>query len=254
MAARTPVRQLRKIRASLILLVAIALLPGARPSRGAPDFQALQERVQTKVVFIDVQIGRGGRGGTGFFASPGRVLTSNHVIRGADRITVWSNGTPYRARVVERDPEQDLALLALPDAALLIKPLSLAAAETTKPGEEILIVGSHPAPTAAVVRQSLIPGQFRGPTWFQWPAHRLRTLEITAHVEPGDSGSPVLRLRDGAVIGVVRARETAEPDGTSGRVWAVPIDLAFPLLRHASGQTQQAIRPNPDEEYYLRQP
>src|SRR2546425_2498579 len=53
--------------------------------------QALVERVQTKVVLIEARVGRGGRDGTGFFVAPGRVLTSEHVVRAADRLTVWSN-------------------------------------------------------------------------------------------------------------------------------------------------------------------
>src|SRR2546421_498906 len=79
--------------------------------------------------------------------------------------------------------------------------------------EPVLIVGSHSAPVRDAARQSLISGRFRGTGWLQWPAgHYVRSLELDAGVEPGDSGSPVLRLRDGAVIGVVRARTTPGQD------------------------------------------
>src|SRR5213595_3212103 len=85
------------IGALLLLLVGRAsadtgsLAPSVRPG-ASPDVSALVERVRTKVALIDVQVGRGGRAGTGFFVAPGQVLTSEHVIHGADRIIVWANG------------------------------------------------------------------------------------------------------------------------------------------------------------------
>jgi serine protease Do len=244
----------------LLLLLAVragadtaSLVPSARP--GAPDVPALVERVRTKVVLIDVQVGRGGRAGTGFFAAPGQVLTSEHVIHDADRIIVWANGVPYRAQVLHHDRELDLALLGLPESALLIKPLPLALPDSTSAGEPVLIVGTHPTPTTRSIRQSLIPGEFRGPSQFEWPPRTFtRSLELSATVEPGDSGSPVIRVRDGAVIGVVRARETPTESGISLRAWAVPIDMAFSLLGRVDERKHQAARPSPDEEFYLRQP
>src|SRR5437016_4815652 len=94
--------------------VCLALLAGmlapAAPLRAAERTAALVERVQTKVVLVEAQVGVGGRAGTGFFAAPGRVLTNEHVVRGADRLTVWANGVAYPARVEEADADLDLAL------------------------------------------------------------------------------------------------------------------------------------------------
>lgn len=247
--------RLRLVVGALLLLVGPV---GADTGSQAPSLRSgasLVERVRTKVVLIDVQVGRGGRAGTGFFSAPGQVLTSEHVIRGADRIIVWANGTAYPAEVLRAESELDLAVLRLPNAPLLIKPLPLAEMNTTSPGEPVLIVGTHPAPTTRSVRQSLISGEFRGPSWFEWPPRNFtRALELSATVEPGDSGSPVIRVRDGAVIGVVRARETPSDSGISVRAWAVPIDMAFDLMGRVSQRKHQAARPGPDEEYYLRQP
>jgi serine protease Do len=256
------IAQSRGIHPSRLLIGALLFLlvgrVGADTGSPAPSMRSgasLVERVRTKVVLIDVQVGRGGRAGTGFFAAPGQVLTSEHVIHNADRIIVWANDIPYRAEVLHEDSELDLALLKLPDSALLIKPLPLAETNTTSPGEPVLIVGTHPAPTTRYAHQSLISGEFRGPSWFEWPPRKFsRALELSATVEPGDSGSPVIRVRDGAVIGVVRARETPSDNGISSRAWAVPIDMAFDLMGRVAERKHQAARPGPDEEYYLRQP
>jgi len=256
-------RGFRRFRLAFPLLLLLAVPAGADTASLAPpvrpaastDVPSLVERVRTKVVLIDVQVGRGGRAGTGFFAAPGQVLTSEHVIHNADRIIVWANNVPYRAQVLRHESELDLALLGLPESALLIKPLPLALTDSTTPGEPVLIVGTHPAPTTRTVRQSLITGEFRGPSQFEWPPRIFtRSLELSATVEPGDSGSPVIRVRDGAVIGVVRARETPTENGLSLRAWAVPIDMAFGLLGRVEERKHQAARPGPDEEYYLRQP
>jgi S1-C subfamily serine protease len=228
--------------------------PAAARTATAEDVYALVERVRTKIVFIEARVGRDGRAGTGFFAAPGRVLTNEHVVRGADRLTVWANGVPYQARVLAQELDLDLALLALSEAALLIKPLALAPEPSSVPGERILIVSSHPAPKAPAVRQSLTPGLYRGPSWFEQPARRFtRALEISAHVKPGDSGSPVFRLRDGAVIGVLRARDNPEPAGVSSRAWAIPIDVAVPLLGSSTGADRRTTA-GPDERFYLSRP
>lgn len=131
-------------------------------------------------------------------ATQGRVLTNAHVIDQCGAITVAIAGEPRPARVVAVDAKVDLALLAteraLPRAARLRAPV------LTRSGEEIVAVGfplsgllsAEPIVTTGIV--SALAGIRGDPT----------QLQISAPVQPGNSGGPVFDM-NGNVVGVVVA-------------------------------------------------
>lgn len=220
---------------------------------GAAAPEAVLERARPKVVLVQVCTGSTDRAGTGFIVGPGLILTSEHVVRGGHRATLWINEAPYAAAVLRADPERDLALLTTRDVSLSIKALPLASAATTAPGEPLLILGCHPVlqgGRAPRVRQSLIPARFRG---LVRPGGALAgpdgAIELEANIEHGNSGGPVIRLRDGAVIGVVRARNAPLADGRSRTAWAIPIETARSLLPAPEAVTRPL--PNAAGEFYL---
>jgi S1-C subfamily serine protease len=216
-----------------LLLSVFSVLSVVRLLHAAPDEVLQQSRA--KVLLVHARVGGAERAGTGFIVGPGLVLTSEHVVRGARRITLWINEAPYAASVTRADPARDLALLSVEEAALAIKPLPVSDAATTRPGEPVLILGCHPRllrGRVPRVRQSVISGHFQRLGQFSGAlASPEGAIELLASVERGDSGSPVIRVRDGAVIGIVRARNPAGADGRSRTAWAVPMEAARPLLR-----------------------
>jgi S1-C subfamily serine protease len=228
------------------------------PAVAALSPQELVEEVRPKVVLVHVRVGVTERAGTGFIAGPGLVLTSEHVIRDSRRTTVWINETAYAASVVRADAGRDLAVLTVRDVPLTIKPLPLADAVTTKESEALVIIGCHPTLVGGRtprVRQSIIPARFlRMAQYGGLLAGPSGTVEMAASVERGDSGSPVIRLRDGAVIGVVRARNTPIQDGRSWTAWAVPIEAARDLLpapAPAVAHRPPGRAPAAPDDYYL---
>ena len=139
-------------------------------------------------------------GGSGFIVSrSGDVLTNYHVVDGCRELHVMQNGEPALATLVAADPTADLAILRLPDRAA--DAAFVRGERPVKPGEAVVVVGfplqgllsSQASVTAGIV--SRLAG----------PRDDPHQLQITAPVQPGNSGSPLLDA-SGAVAGIVVAK------------------------------------------------
>jgi S1-C subfamily serine protease len=207
-------------------------------------------------VLIQIQVTGAPRWGTGFVADEGRVITNEHVVREARAVTVWVNGTAYRARVAAVDTARDLAALVLPDARLTLKPLTLAADAHGRQGDAVVILASRTEAIRGPAGQPLrgvrvwpVSGSVWGYTLLHWPGGGSDyDLRLMARAVPGDSGSPVLRLRDGAVIGILRGRTYPDSDGRSETAWAVPVEAAQALL----ARVREAGAPDSNRFYLER--
>lgn len=224
-------------------------MPSLRASPGSDELLAW---ARPKVVLVYVQTRGAPRWGTGFVAERGRIITNDHVVQGARTVTVWANGAPYFARVAAMDGARDLAVLTVPAARLEIKPLALARDGRDAPGEAVAILASRVQVTAGggSVQIRTVSGSSWGYTWLRWPNGIADfDLRLTAMALPGDSGSPVIRLRDGAVVGILRGRTNPDASGRSDTAWAVPIEAARALLARIPASPEPA---NPRDEYYLQ--
>ena len=139
-------------------------------------------------------------GASGFVVSrAGDVLTNHHVIAGCRELHVWRDGKPATATLVAADPAADLAILRLPgpvaDVALLRRDSPI------KPGEAVVVVG-YPLQRLLSEQPSVTAGIVSG---LAGPRNDPHQLQITAPVQPGSSGSPLVDAT-GAVAGVVVAK------------------------------------------------
>jgi S1-C subfamily serine protease len=234
-----------------LLLSALSILP----ARATPDPNALLEWARPKVVLVYVQTSGPARWGTGFVAERGRIITNVHVVQDARAVTVWANGAPYRAQVAATDGSRDLAVVVVPDARLEMKPLALARDGRGPPGEAVMILASRVQMNwgRGSVQVAPVTGSSWGYTWLRWPNGLSDfDLRLQAAAIPGDSGSPVLRLRDGAVVGILRGRTNPDASGHSDTAWAVPIEAAHALL--ARVRDPAPSNASPLEQYYLEPP
>jgi len=136
--------------------------------------------------------------GTGFVVSrQGYVLTNNHVVQGCASLKVSGEGVLSETpQVVATDSENDLALLKLstsPKATMTFR-----AEQEVKPGDSIVTVG-YPLIGLLASQQAITTGVV---SRLAGIANDIRFLEITAPVQPGSSGGPVLD-QSGNVIGLV---------------------------------------------------
>ncbi len=204
-------------------------------------FVAVVEQVQDAVVNISARTRqeprsfwhRGGNGqgtssGSGFFfREDGYILTNNHVVENAIRVTVrTASGFEYEAVVVGTDPETDLAVLKV-EPQEQITTISFGNSDHLKVGDWAIAIG-NPFPQqgldrtvtvgviSAIGRSQLNFG--RETPYYQY------YIQTDASINPGNSGGPLLNLR-GECIGVNSA--ISSPSGGSvGIGFAIPINLA----------------------------
>ena len=163
-------------------------------------------------------------GGSGFVVSAeGLVVTNNHVIRGADEVTVHLNGDSYPAVVKGTDPATDLALLQIEgDAELPF--LALGDSRSLRVGEWVMAIGSplglDNTVTVGVVsakqRQINISAETRSFENF---------IQTDAAINFGNSGGPLVNMR-GEVIGI----NTAINWGSENIGFAVPVNILKDIL------------------------
>jgi len=204
------------------------------------------------VVDINTELGfQGARAaGTGMvLTASGEVLTNNHVVAGATRITVTAvdTGRTYAARVVGTDPTEDVAVLQLVGASRLAT-VATAASSNVAVGDPVVAIGNAGgrggAPSVVdgnvvALGQTITATDESGSN-----AERLSDLiEVDAPIEAGDSGGPLLDA-SGKVIGMDSA---AEVSGTRYRStttvgYAIRIDKALAIAdRIESGKASATV-------------
>ncbi len=138
--------------------------------------------------------------GTAFCVSPGGYLVTNaHVVEYARRVDVRApSGQELPARIVSVDRANDLALLktAAPCVAIPIAPSGDA-----KLGSTVLTVG-FPNPDLQGLQPKLTRGEINSLSGLQ---DDVRYFQVSAQVQPGNSGGALVDLR-GAAVGVVSSR------------------------------------------------
>ena len=171
--------------------------------------------------------------GSGFIIDKsGLVLTNNHVVEGATRITVAlyadEDGQEYSARVVGRDPLTDSALIELTEKPTHELPVAtLGSSDAVQPGDWVMAIG-NPFNLAHTVTVGVISATGR-----PFPVSEGRwqdVLQTDAAINPGNSGGPLLNLR-GEVVGMNTAIVSGGPVvGNVGVGFAIPIDVVRELL------------------------
>ena len=175
--------------------------------------------------------------GTGMvLTSSGEILTNNHVIRGATKITVVVPGTnhTYTASVVGYDVADDVAVLRAAGASNLD---TVTTAESSKVaiGDRVTAVGnaggtgtlSTATGSVTALQRSIIVNDESGGA-----ARLTGLLGVNANVVAGDSGGPLLNS-DGAVIGMNTAGSTGyvSRSSTTTQAYAIPIGKALSIVR-----------------------
>ncbi len=91
-----------------------ASAPVKQGSASAPDWTATASVVSPSVMSISATLAQGGAQGSGVVIDKTHVLTNNHVVAGAQKLTVTlADGRTYDAEVRGTDPSTDLAVITM---------------------------------------------------------------------------------------------------------------------------------------------
>ena len=169
--------------------------------------------------------------GSGFIVTKdGYILTNEHVVEGATRITVGlQNGDKYRGRIVGIDEETDVAVVKI-DAPRDLPTVVLGDSNSAQVGDWVLAMGS-PFGLDQTVTAGIISKKERETPYF---TSFQRFLQTDAAINRGNSGGPLVNMR-GEVIGVNSQIATSTGD-YNGIGFALPANEANFVYRQIVSQ------------------
>lgn len=172
--------------------------------------------------------------GTGFAINErGQILTNFHVVSGSQELTVTTTDKKnYRATLLDRDPDNDLALIQVDLKGGKLTALNLGDSDKVQIGQKVLAIG-NPFGLEGTLTTGIVSSLGRSIS-----DENGRTLEgmiqTDASINPGNSGGPLLDSQ-GNAIGINTA--IFGPGGSVGIGFAMPINRAREMLdSYASGR------------------
>ncbi len=170
--------------------------------------------------------------GSGFVYRPdGYILTNNHVVVDATRVTVvLQDRREFTARIVGRDPNTDVALLKIDADGL--RPLEIGDSDPLDVGDWVVALG-YPLHLGSTATAGIVSAKGRNLQILRGqadaPAPLEHFIQTDAAINVGNSGGPLVDL-DGRVVGMNSA--IASPTGFySGYGFAIPINLVDRVAR-----------------------
>jgi S1-C subfamily serine protease len=198
---------------------------------GSSSVREVYTRDVRGVVSVDVAAtsDTGPAGGSGFVVDEaGHIVTNQHVVEGAEEISVrFANDVRRKAEVVGQDPSTDVALIQVDAPKEALRPLTLGDSDSVGVGESVIAMG-NPLNVGISVTSGIVSGIGRP---IQAPNDYTinDAVQTDAAISPGNSGGPLLDSR-GTVIGV-NAQIASESGGFEGIGFAVPIDTVKSVIR-----------------------
>ncbi len=164
-----------------------------------------------------------GNGSGSVIDDQGHILTNNHVVEGADSLSVSFGGDAnYPARVIGRDPDTDLAVIKVEAPREVLRVVPFGDSDKLVVGQKVLAIG-NPFGFDRTLTTGVISGLQR-----PIQARNGRTIEgaiqTDASINPGNSGGPLLDSR-GRMIGI-NSQILSPTGGSVGVGFAVPVNIA----------------------------
>lgn len=163
--------------------------------------------------------------GSGFVIDPsGVIVTNNHVIDGADEITInFANGNKLVAELVGRDQKTDLAVLKVQSKEPLPF-VKFGSSDAMRVGDWVMAIG-NPFGLSSSVSVGIVSARNRDINSGPYD----NFIQTDAAINKGNSGGPLFN-RDGDVIGINTAIFSPSGGGSVGVGFSVPSDTALAVI------------------------
>jgi serine protease Do len=164
--------------------------------------------------------------GSGVIVSAdGLVLTSSHVVDGAQEIMVTLAGKrELKAKIVGTDPRSDVAVIRLQGELGELHPVPLGDSATLRLGEVVLAIG-NPFGLSHTVTMGIVSAKGRANVGI---VDYEDFIQTDAAINPGNSGGALINLR-GELVGINTAI-LSRSGGYQGIGFAIPVNLAKAVM------------------------
>jgi len=228
-----------------------AAAPVAQGSVTAPDWTATASAVSPSVVSITATLAQGGAQGSGVIIDKTHVVTNNHVVAGAQKLTVTlADGRTYDAEVRGTDPSTDLAVITIKNAPDTLTPIAVGNSDKIAVGDPVMAVG-NPLGLAGTVTTGIVSalnrpvtteaesegGQLDPNGQAQGAGETVVTnaIQTSAAINPGNSGGALVNA-SGQLIGINSAIASlgSSSGGQSGSIgigFAIPVNEATSIAK-----------------------
>ncbi|MBE6054325.1 MAG: trypsin-like serine protease [Clostridium sartagoforme] len=161
--------------------------------------------------------------GSGFIINEeGYILTNYHVIEGAKEVVVTlSDGRDVKAKVVNYDENQDVAMLKISDDSVKVPAVvELGNSDALKPGEQVIAIGT---PLSKEFNQTVTSGIVSAVNRNvkTGSGTQLNLIQTDAAINPGNSGGPLVNTK-GEVVGINNMKIAS--DEVEGIGFSIPIN------------------------------
>tara|TARA_Y100001970_G_scaffold284662_1_gene402509 strand:+ start:349 stop:1743 length:1395 start_codon:yes stop_codon:yes gene_type:complete len=165
--------------------------------------------------------------GSGFIIDKaGIIVTNNHVIEGADEITViMSDQTEFTAELLGRDPKADLAVLKIEPGQTELMAVEWGDSDLMRVGDWSIAIG-NPLGLGGTVTAGIISAISRD---LRGSSPYVKFLQTDASINRGNSGGPLFNV-EGKVIGINTAI-VSQTGGSIGLGFAIPSNSAKKIVQ-----------------------
>ncbi|VBB08361.1 peptidase s1c [Lucifera butyrica] len=159
------------------------------------------------------------------FDSNGYIVTNNHVVAGAEQITVsLADGRVMQGKVLGADPVTDLAVVKVDATGL--PTAQFGDSSTLRVGEPAIAIGN---PLGLEFQGSVTAGVISALNRsIEIGERKFKLIQTDAAINPGNSGGALVNA-DGVVVGINSAKVSVP--GVEGMGFAIPINMARPIIK-----------------------
>jgi putative serine protease PepD len=235
--------------------------PVTQADASNPNWTVTADAVAPSVVSITAQLAQGGAQGSGVIIDGnGHVLTNNHVVAGAEKLTVTtSDGRTFTATVRGTDPSTDLAVVTIDNAPSDLTPIAIGNSDDLKVGDPVMAVG-NPLGLAGTVTTGIVSALNRPVTTQSEESQNqfgqsqsdpvvTNAIQTSAAINPGNSGGALVN-GDGQLVGINSSIASLGQSSSSGQSGNIGIGFAIPV-NEATAIAKQLIDTGAAEHAFL---